>query len=552
MKLYEALARSFVAEDVETLFTLMGDANMHWSIAMADAGVRVVHTNHESGAVAMARGYAEATGRLGVASMTCGPGTAQTAISLTAGARAGVPMLVFAGDTPQRSRYHLQQFDVATFVASTGAGHVRMVDVDNALEALQHAFAMARAERRPVVFSSPYDLQNDPYPWDWFYVPSTEIGIHSQRVNPDPLMVERAAEMISASERPVIVAGRGAVASGAREAVLELGEKAGALLTTSLKAKGWFEDEPFDAGIAGSFASTVSRRYLTRADLVVAVGAGMGYFTTEGGYLFPDAKVIHIDLNPKPIHEALPVADLHVIGDAKATCEAIISALDSRGHSVRGWRSAETRAALADQSHSEPAVELKAGTLDPREAMRAIDRAIPKDWIVVIGAGHMWNFAVEYLTGRSPESYIYTIDFGTVGQALAVAIGAAVGRKDRGVALIEGDGGLLMHIQEIDTIRRYQVPIVAFILNDGGYGAEAHKLVAQGVDPSEAYFGERDIAAASIGLGLPATRLSASTNDLDDEIAGKLTDSPSHLFDVRISPNVPSAQFRRLHFGETT
>src|SRR5690606_40305044 len=132
------------------------------------------------------------------------------------------------------------------------------------------------------------------------------------------------------------------------------------------------------------------------------------------------------------------------------------------------------------------------------------DAAIPKEWIVVVGAGHMWNFAVEYLTGRSPESYIFTIDFGPVGQGIGVAIGAALARPDTGVALIEGDGGLLMHVQEIETIKRHGIPVVMFVLNDGAFGAEVHKLVARGVDPSEASFGAADLAAVSRAFGVSA------------------------------------------------
>lgn len=551
MKVYEALAKAFVEEGVDTMFTLMGDANMHWSIAMAEAGVRVVHARHENAALAMADGYARAGRRVGVASVTSGPGTSQIATSLTAAARARVPMVVFAGSTPLAASYHLQQFDIAPFVASTGAKLVEMRDIDNALEAVQRAFVLAADQRLPVVFTAPYDLQDAEYAWDWFYRPSKEMLVAPQRRHPDPEIIARAAAMVSESQRVVILAGQGAVASGAREAILELAERAGAILTTSLKAKGMFEGEPFDAGISGSFSSTAARGFFAEADLVISIGAGMGHFTTEGGYLFPSARVIQIDIEPRPIHEGVPGADLHIIGDAAVTARELASLLEADGPPRGHWRTPDTRQALASATVTEPPVDLAEGTVDPRAAMRAIDAAIPKEWIVVVGAGHMWNFAVEYLTGRSPESYIFTIDFGPVGQGIGVAIGAALARPDTGVALIEGDGGLLMHVQEIETIKRHGIPVVMFVLNDGAFGAEVHKLVARGVDPSEAIFGAPDLAAVSRAFGVPADHVGAETADVEGVLSMGVKSGEAHLFDVHISPNIPSAQFRRLHFGES-
>lgn len=551
MKLYDALARAFAEEGVNTLFTLMGDANMHWSIAMAQQGATVVHARHESAALSMAEGYHLASGKVGIASVTSGPGTTQIATSLTSAVRGRVPMVVFAGASPMAAAYHLQQFDTAPFVASTGATLVEVRDVDTAPDAVQRAFVIARSARTPVVLSVPLDLQDATYSWDWFYRPSEELVAAPQRIHPDPTLVSNAADLVAASERIVVVAGRGAVASGARDAILELAEQSGAILMTSLKGKGLFEGDPFDAGIAGAFTSTAARAHVTDADLVIGVGAGLGHFTTEGGYLFPSAAVIQVDTVPRPLHEGVPGGDLHVQGDAAVTIAALTEELRRRGHHRTGLRTQEVRTSLADAASSEPPVQLAPGTVDPREALRAVDKAIPDDWLVVVGAGHMWNFAVEHLSGRSPDRYLFTIDFGAVGHAIGVAIGAAVARPDQRVALVDGDGGMLMHVQELETIHRHGVPVVIFVVNDGAYGAEVHKLVARGVDPSEAIFGAPDLAAVARAFGLAATRVDAGTQDLPGTFAAAAESPSAHLFDIHVSPNVPSAQFRRLHFGET-
>lgn len=552
MKLYEALAEAFAAEDVRAIFALMGDANMHWSIAMSERGAQVIHARHENAAVAMAEGYAQASGGVGVASVTSGPGITPIATSLTAAARGRVPIVVFAGDIPQGGGYHLQQFDIAPYVASTGARLVTISDVDNAAAAVQRAFVTARTERLPVVLTAPSNLQDAEYPWEWVYQPSTQLLAPPQRPDPDPDLVARAADLIAAAGRVVVVAGKGAVAAGARDAVLQLADRSGAILATSLKGKGLFDGEAFDAGIAGAFSSTTARGYFAEADLVIGIGAGLGHFTTEDGYLFPSAQVVKVDLEPRPLHEGVPGGDLLIRADARATVAAIVAELDAREHRPTGWRTEETRFALASATTSEPEVEIAPGTVDPRDALRAVDAAVPKDWLVVVGAGHMWNFAVEHLTGRTPDRFIFTIDFGPVGQAIGVAIGAAVARPDVGVALVDGDGGLLMHVQELETLHRHDIPVTIFVVNDGAFGAEVHKLVARGLDPKEAIFGAPDLAAVAQAFGVDATHVGAETPDLASTFAGGTKVGAAHLFDIHVSPNVPSAQFRRLHFGETT
>jgi thiamine pyrophosphate-dependent acetolactate synthase large subunit-like protein len=549
VKLHDALAHAFIAEGTDTLFTLMGDANMHWSIAMAQREVRLVHARHENAAVAMAEGYARAGRTVGVASVTSGPGTTPIMTSLVAAVRGRVPLVVAAGSTPLAANYHLQQVDVAGLVRATGAEYLEVRDVDNALGVVQIAFTTARQRKVPVVIGVPHDLQDADYPWELFYRSSRESVVRAQRVHPDPLVVAEAVELIMEAERPVIIAGRGAVESGARGALLDLAQSTGALVATSLKAKGWFEGDPFDLGIAGAFTSTTARTYFADADLVIGAGAGLGHFTTEAGYLYPNARVVQIDVDPRPLHEDVPAADLYVIADVQAAASALVAQLKERGHQPSAWRGDEVRTALAGATTSEPPVELAPGTVHPRDALRAIDAAIPRDWLVVIGAGHMWNFAVEHLSGREPENYLFTIDFGPVGQAIGVAIGAALARPDTGVALIDGDGGIMMQVQELETMHRHGIPVVTFVLNDGAFGAEVHKLVARGLDPSEAIFGAPDLAAIAEALGVPGTHVGADT-DLGAAFGG--IDGPTlHLFDVHISPNVPSAQFRRLHFGES-
>jgi len=324
----DILAQAFAAEGTDMLFTLMGDANMYWSAAMADnQGTRLIHARHEHCAVAMADGYARATGKVGVASVTCGPGYTQIMTALTMAARGNIPLVVFAGDAPLAAPWYLQQIDQAPLALATGAAFVPIRTIGRALDNVREAFYLARTERRPVVLSVPLDLQNEVFPNPPDYTPSSNLVPTAQRTPPDPAIVDQVVALIAEAERPVIIAGRGAIWSGAKPALEALAEESGALLATSLLGKGLFDDNPFALDIAGTFATDLGREHFAESDLVIAAGAGLGHYTTEGGYLFPNAKVVRIDTQPRGLWQGLRTADLHIQADARAAAEAVVARL---------------------------------------------------------------------------------------------------------------------------------------------------------------------------------------------------------------------------------
>ncbi|MBS0244014.1 MAG: thiamine pyrophosphate-binding protein, partial [Proteobacteria bacterium] len=342
LKTQDMLALAFEAEGVDTLFTLMGDANMYWSTAMMQRpGMRVIHARHESCAVSMAEGYYRATGKVGVASTTCGPGFTQIMTSLTMAARANVPLVVFAGDSPIAAAWYLQQIDMAPLTLGTGAAYVPIKHIDRLLDNVREAFQIAQVERRPVVLSVPMDMQKLPWPHLTDYTPSKELVPAAQRPIPDPAIVDRVCDMIAKAEKPIILSGRGVTRSGAREDVEALAEQSGALLATSLLGKGLYDTNPYGIGIAGAFASDFAREQFAEADLVIGIGVGLGHYTTEGGYLYPGAQVVQIDTNPRGLWQGLKTADLHVRADAKAGAAAILNRLQQRNIKVTGFRTPE-------------------------------------------------------------------------------------------------------------------------------------------------------------------------------------------------------------------
>ena len=550
LKVSDMLAQAFAAEGCEVLFTLMGDANMYWSEAMSRLpGMRVVHARHEHCAVAMADGYARATGKVGVASTTCGPGFTQIMTALTIAARANVPVVVFAGDSPLAAPWYLQQIDMAPLALATGAHYVPVRSVDRVLDNVREAFHVAALERRPVVLSVPMDLQKQAFPYMADYTPSADVMPTPQRPRPDPEVVEKLVDMIADAERPIVIAGRGARQSGARAAIERLADAAGALLATSLLNKGMFEGNPFALDVAGAFASDFSRERFAEADLVIGIGVGLGAYTTESGYLYPGARAVQIDLNPRGLWQGLRTADLHIRADARAAAEAVTARLEERGIERAGFRSAEMARLIAGDEPDRKPFPVEQGTVDPRKAILELDAVVPKDWDVVIGAGHYFGIALTHLRGRAPEKYHVVSDFGAIGSGLPAAIGVAAARGDGRVLLIEGDGSLLMHIQELETIRRQGVGLLMAIINDGGYGAAIHKFRASGMDAGTVIHGRGDLAAVATGFGVRGSTVNR-LGRFEGLFREHQAANGASLWDVHTDDKIVSRPYRRVHFGE--
>lgn len=542
---YRAIGKAFIAEGVDTQFTLMGDGNMHWVTALAgEHGVRTIHARHEHCAVSMAMGYSRATGNVGVASVTMGPGFTQITTALTSAARNRVPVIMFAGDTPTGTRYAHQGFDQAPVTTATGAHHVAVRSVERAQDCVREAFYVAKTEQRPVVLSVPTDLQNKPWLSPEQYVPSAAMIPTTSVVTPDPKTLSDLADKLSRAERPIFIGGRGAVRSGAAGDIDALATHCGALLATTLHARGLFDDSPYSLNIAGGFSSEMTRHFFSQADLVVGFGASLGHHTKDGGKLFPQAETVQVDARPHGLHQGLPVADVHVRADAKLAAQGLLARLSGQARRT-GLRTEETEAKI--RSFRDPALfDIEPNVLDVREAIAALDIALPKDWAIVGASGHSFFFSATGMRGRAPSDFISLKDFGEIGSHLSYAIGVAVGRDDGKVAVIDGDGSLMMHIQELETIQRHGLRLLIIALNDGAYGAEVHKLRHQNHFPEQAIFGRPDYEAIARGFGLRGATITEAPQFkglFERHAAG----NSAEMWNVHISQNVISPTYRRRH-----
>jgi acetolactate synthase I/II/III large subunit len=543
-KLYRALAEAFAAEGVTDHFTLMGDGNMHWASRLADLGVRTLYVRHEHCACAMAMSYANATGKVGVASVTCGPGLTQLMTALTTAVRAEIPLVIFAGESPLGSAWYNQWVEQLPYVQACGAHYIPVHNPDLALSKVASAFLHVRLKRQPVVLGVPMDLQQKTIS-NAVYTPSTLLAPPSAPVYPSPQAVERAAEVVRAARRVVIVAGRGAVRSGARDDCIALAELCQAYLATTLPARGLFHDQPFDIGVTGGFSADAAREIFAEADLVVAVGARLAHHTVDGGKLFPSAHVLQIDTSPTGYQQGRKAADTYMIGDAKAGVRSLIDTLRDRVRESDGWRNPQVSQRIRSEWPDKEVFDTEEGSLDPRAVIAELDRVLPKHWEIVNGSGHS-SYYSAHMHGRRVEHFHTIREFGAIGNGLSYGMGVAAARPDNVVVVIDGDGGVLMHAQELETIRRHKLRMLVCVLNDGAYGSEIHKLRADGLDDSGAVFGRGDLGAVARGFGI-AGRVIRRVEDFKDALDEFVSSGGAALWDVPISANVVSPVMRKAH-----
>jgi acetolactate synthase-1/2/3 large subunit len=541
----EVIADAFVAEGVDHHFTVMGNGNMWWVDALAKRNVRTVHARHEHCALGMASGYTRSTKKTGVCSVTNGPGLTQVVTELTIAVRSHLPLVIYSADIPLHASHSTHQFDQQTLTLSTGARFIQVRSAERVLDDVRDAFYYAQFEQRPVVISIPEDYQKKPFPHLYDYTPSSAFLPAHQPAPPNADMLVRVADALRQAKRPILLAGQGAIHAG--KAIEALAERTGSLLATTLQAKGLFDGNPYDLGIAGAFGSRLLREQCAEADLVIAFGAALGYHTTEGGYLFAEAKVVQVDTAPRGIWQGQRVADLHLRADALLGVQALLVALP--GPSSSGLRTPELARTIAGHVYDDKPYPVAANLVDPREILREIDRVVPKDWDIVCGPAHYFNFVLPTLHGRHPDRWHVVSEFGAIGSALGAAIGVATARGDGKVLLIEGDGSMLMHIQELETMKRANIPLLACIMNDGAYGAEAHKFNAAGLDPSETQHGRSDFAGIARAFGHAGATVQG-LGKLDALFKEHAARGGSTVWDIHIADNIPSVMYRRLFYGE--
>jgi acetolactate synthase I/II/III large subunit len=603
-----AIAAGIAAHGTGPVFGVLGEGTLAVIDALVnELGLPYVATAREDGAVMMADALGRVGGGVGVAALTHGPGLTNAVTALTEAARARTPLVVLVGDTPATDRQNPQAIDQAAVVAPTGAGFQPVRSPDCAPEDVALAFRRAVLERRPVVLDVPTPFLGQLAPPG---VVPTGLVDAAPAVPASMSPVAHAAELLAVAERPLVVAGRGAVAAGAGDALRELAERSGALLATTLLAKGLFAGDPYDVGICGGYATSLGRELIAAADCVVAVGTSLNRFTTDGGALIqPAAAVVQIDHDPGAFGRwTTPVAP--VVGDARAAALAIADALPpspaegstlataptpggpvpasapatassraadpatasgsvpapipptaSRVRST--WRRPETAARLARFHLADEITSTGASTggtgaagssgsdgIDLRELVLLLDELVPDDRTVVVDGGHAaLSEPSRIMRVPDPRRFVFPLHFGSIGLALASAVGAALVHPDQPTLCFCGDGGFMMGLAELDTAVRLRLPLTVVVMNDGGYGWEYHQMRDRGMDTGLSAIARPSFAAVARALGARAATATslAELASLRDELAA--LDGPL-LVDAQLDRDVVTAWYR-THAGQS-
>ncbi|MFB6169508.1 MAG: thiamine pyrophosphate-binding protein [Haloarculaceae archaeon] len=532
MNAHQAIIDVLAAEGVDTLFTLMAEDTLHL-LSDIDENHRddldIVQTRHEQGAMAMADGYARSTGDVGVCMVGRGPGIAQTGTALVTARKNGSNLLAIVPEAPTSKNYDIKEFKQEAYLESTVENVISARSAETLVPRLREGFRQVRTGDGPVVVQVAWDVLDGDADFD--YALDGPSGLAAQRGTgaPDPDAVDEAVERYldsDATKPPLILAGRGAVAADAKDALIDLGEQTGGVLATTLRTEGYFDDHPYSVGFVGTWGRNLANEHIVEADFVFAAGCSLNPKTTDGGRLIrDDAKVVHVDTDESAIERYTPV-DVGIVSDAVATAEAFTAELAEMGISRADdlWtdRLRERIAAQPDLDEGEfPDVE---GRVDPRALVQALDEYLPAERQVISDGGHFTRWVVDGVHTQHPDDFVWTLDFAAIGLGLGAGIGAAVASEKPSV-LFCGDAGFQMMLQELNTAVRKQVPLVVVVMNDDMLGSEYHNLDKQTDYVEAPFIDSPDFAEVAASMG--ATGHTVRSVDDVDALGDVLGEAPT-------------------------
>lgn len=534
MKVHQAVARCLVDNGIDALFGLIGDANLYLVDAYSrDCGGTYVAASHEGAAVLMAIGHASATGRIGAATVTHGPALTNTLTALVEAARARLPLLLLCGDTAVIDQDHLQNIAQRELILATGAGFQQMRSAQTCLDDLLSAMRAAILERRPVAFNMPADLQ-----WSETQYRKRCVSLPSARsLVPMSEDVENAIGVIAAARRPIVLAGRGAVDAHSREALIRLADRIEAPLATSLKAKDLFRGHPFNMGVFGTQSEPPAVDLILESDCIIAVGCGLNIFTTANRAYTKGKRIVHCHAQASEIGRHVEV-DAGLVGDPVLTIENIIHWLDEADVPGSGFRTPQVEQALSEYVLPPRLHDVRGlGTVDIRNALVRLNDALPQNRVLVSDGGRFQGEVWRAIDAVDPQSFVYTINFGSIGMGMSEAIGAAVAFPDRPVVMACGDGGYMLGgLTEFHTAVRNRLDMIVIICNDGGYGAEHVQLRNKDMDPSLTLLDWPDFASVAQAMGGTGIRVSSEAELLQAIALIASRDRPL-LIDLRLDPD---------------
>ncbi|HXW59623.1 MAG TPA: biosynthetic-type acetolactate synthase large subunit [Solirubrobacteraceae bacterium] len=472
MRAVDALMECLKAEGVDVVFGLPGGANLPTYDAFVDAGIRHILVRHEAGGGHAAEGYAKASGKVGVAFATSGPGATNLITPICDAMMDSVPVVFITGQvrTELLGTDGFQEADTIG-ISMPVVKHSFMIQHPQEIpRAIHEAFHIARSGRPgPVLVDIPQDLSRA----EIDYEPVTDVHLpgYQPRTEGNQKQIRQAAKALAAAQRPVIYAGGGVVNANAAEELTEFALSDRFPVTCTLMGLGAFP-APHEQwlGMLGMHGTRAANYAMDEADLICAVGARFDdRITGKLSEFAPRAKFIHIDVDPAEISKNVP-AHIPIVGDARHVLSKLVIEYRAIGpesarlapwwERIEGWREKHPLA-YDDSADNE---------IKPQYMIEALYEATGGEAIVTSDVGQHQMWAAQYYHFSKPRRWINSGGLGTMGFGLPAAMGAAVARPDQLVCCIAGDGSVQMNAQELATCAQNQIPIKVFIMNNGYLG----------------------------------------------------------------------------------
>jgi len=461
----QVLNETLISNGVTVMFGFPGGAVLPIFDALYDSPIHFILTRHEQGAVHMADGYARSTGRTGVVLATSGPGATNLVTGLATANMDSVPIVAITGQVRSSliGNDAFQEADVCGITRPVTKHNALVTRVEDIGRVIGEAFHIAQTGRTGPVL---VDIAVDATAAVLKSPPSLAMDLPGYHATPpvDKVKLAAAAEAINRAKRPLLMGGAGVILSGAAGELRRLAEKAGIPVTTTLLGLGSIDEQsPLALQMLGMHGTAVANYAVQECDLLISVGARFDDRVTGKLENFaPNAKIVHIDIDPTEIDKNVPT-DIGVVGDAREVLTKLLPLVRQASH--RAWLKK-----IRDWRKSHPLKYQTTGRIKPQEVIERLGELTSHDAIVVTGVGQHQMWTAQHYGWRRPRQIITSGGLGTMGFGVPAAIGAAIGSPGRTVIDIDGDGSFSMTMVEVRTAVRYGVPVRFIVLNNGYLG----------------------------------------------------------------------------------
>jgi len=462
---------SLIKEKVEIMFGIPGGALLPTFDVLYGAPIKFILVRHEQGAAHMADGYARATGKVGVCIATSGPGATNLTTGLATANMDSIPVVAFTGQVATHlvGNDAFQEADTTGVTRSITKYNYLVKDVKELASTIKEAFCIARTGRPgPVLVDLPVDVQRASC--EFVYPREVNIRSYKPKYEGHPQQIKKAVDLIKESERPIIYAGGGIIISGASGELRELAKITEIPVTLTLMGMGAFpQDSELFLGMLGMHGTYFANKAIQNSDLIIAIGARFDDRITGRLDAFaPQAKIIHIDIDPTSISKNVKV-DIPIVGDAKNVVKEMNKLLSKLGpkniEKRKKWQKQ-----ISQWKKENPLTYKKDDKLRPQYVVEKIYEVTKGKAIITTEVGQNQMWAQQFYKYNYPRHFITSGGLGTMGYGFPAAIGAKLGKPEKIVFDIAGDGSIQMNIQEIATAVNNKVGVKVAILNNGYLG----------------------------------------------------------------------------------